>query len=83
MTFLLALDDALQASVRRVIRDNTTPRHVPARIVAVPELPRTRSGKIVEIAVKRVVHGLPVDNLDALENPAALDYFRNLPQLQT
>ena len=77
------LDDALQASVRRVIRDNTTPRHVPARIVAVPELPRTRSGKIVEIAVKRVVHGQPVDNLDALENPAALEHFRNLPQLQT
>jgi acetoacetyl-CoA synthetase len=78
----ISLDDALQARVRRVIRDNTTPRHVPARIVAVPELPRTRSGKIVEIAVKRVVHGLPVDNLDALENPAALDHFRNLPQLQ-
>ena len=55
---------------------------MPARIIAVPELPRTRSGKVVELAVKQIVNGLPVDNLQSLENPAALDYFRDLPQLR-
>jgi acetoacetyl-CoA synthetase len=64
------------------IGTNTTPRHVPARIIAVPDLPRTRSGKVVELAVKQVVNGLPVDNLQSLENPAALDHFRDLPQLR-
>jgi acetoacetyl-CoA synthetase len=75
------LDDALQARIRAAIRQNTTPRHVPARIVAVPDIPRTISGKIVELAVRNVVHGLPVKNTDALANPQALEHFRQRPEL--
>ena len=77
------LDDDLRARIRRVIRENTTPRHVPAKIVAVPEIPRTKSGKIVEIAVRTVVHGEEVKNTEALANPEALRYFRDIPELGT
>ena len=77
----VALDDALQQRIRDTIRANTTSRHVPARIVAVPDIPRTLSGKIVELAVRKVVHGAAVDNLDALANPQALEHFRNRPEL--
>lgn len=76
------LDDALEAKIRKMIRDNTTPRHVPAKIVAVPDIPRTISGKIVELAVRAIVHGKPVKNTDALANPRALDHFRDLPELR-
>ena len=75
------LDDELQAAIRQLIRDNTTPRHVPAKIVAVPDIPRTKSGKIVEIAVRSVVHGEAVRNTGALANPEALNYFRDLAEL--
>ena len=75
------LDEALEQKIRRVIRENTTPRHVPAKILAVPDIPRTISGKIVELAVRSVVHGQPVKNTDALANPAALEYFRDRPEL--
>ncbi|QXI26655.1 acetoacetate--CoA ligase [Pseudomonas vanderleydeniana] len=78
----LALDEALQQQIRQVIRDNTTPRHVPAKIVAVTDIPRTLSGKIVELAVRNVVHGLPVKNTDALANPEALEQFRDRPELR-
>ncbi len=79
----ITLDDELRQRIRSVIRANTTPRHVPAKIVAVADIPRTISGKIVELAVRNVVHGQPVRNTDALANPDALDHFRNLPELQT
>ncbi|HEX9772540.1 MAG TPA: hypothetical protein VGA44_03670, partial [Steroidobacteraceae bacterium] len=75
------LDDALAKRIRETIRASTTPRHVPARIVAVPDIPRTISGKIVELAVRDVIHGRPVRNTDALANPGALEHFRNLPEL--
>ncbi len=75
------LDDALQKRIRDTIRANTTPRHVPARIVAVGDIPRTLSGKIVELAVRNVVHGRAVENTDALANPQALEQFRNRPEL--
>ena len=75
-------DAALEAEIRQVIRANATPRHVPAKIIAVSDIPRTRSGKIVELAVRNVVHGLPVKNTDALANPEALDLFRDVPALQ-
>ena len=75
------LDDAMRERIRRVIRENTTPRHVPAKIIAVPDIPRTISGKIVELAVRNVVHGRPVRNTDALANPAALENFRDLAEL--
>jgi acetoacetyl-CoA synthetase len=79
----VTLSDALQQKIRETIRSNTTPRHVPARIIAVPEIPRTISGKIVELAVRNVIHGRPVKNTDALANPLALDHFRNLPELKS
>jgi acetoacetyl-CoA synthetase len=77
------LDDELRARIRKVIRDNTTPRHVPAKIAAVADIPRTKSGKIVEIAVRSVVHGEKVSNTEALANPEALEYFRDLADLST
>ena len=77
------LDEALKKEIRSVIRSNTTARHVPAKIIAVPDLPRTLSGKVTELAVRNVVHGLPVKNLDALANPAALEHFRNLSELDS
>ncbi|MBD9615461.1 acetoacetate--CoA ligase [Pseudomonas sp. PDM02] len=76
------LDEALQQQIRQVIRANTTPRHVPAKIVAVTDIPRTISGKVVELAVRNVVHGQPVKNTDALANPEALEQFRDRPELQ-
>ena len=77
----VALDEALGARIKRRIRENATPRHVPARIVQVADIPRTISGKIVELAVRDVVHGRPVKNIDALANPEALDHFRDRPEL--
>ena len=77
----IELDDDLRQKIRKVIRDNTTPRHVPAKIIAVPEIPRTISGKIVELAVRSAVHGEEVKNTDALANPGALEYFRDLAEL--
>ena len=76
------LDDDIRATIRKALRDNTSPRHVPAKILAVPEIPRTISGKIVELAVRSVVHGEPVRNTDALANPEALEYFRDRPELR-
>ena len=78
----IELTDTLQAEIRQVIRANTTPRHVPAKIIAVADIPRTISGKIVELAVRNVVHGLPVKNTDALANPEALALFRDLDHLR-
>ena len=77
------LDEALQKEIRNAIRAQTTPRHVPAKIIAVPDIPRTLSGKVTELAVRNVIHGLPVKNVDALANAGALDYFRDLPDLQS
>jgi acetoacetyl-CoA synthetase len=79
----VALDAKLEKRIRDTIRNNTTPRHVPARIVAVADIPRTISGKIVELAVRDVVHGRPVRNTDALANPAALEEFRDRPELRS
>jgi acetoacetyl-CoA synthetase len=76
------LTEGLQAAIRQVIRDNTTPRHVPAKIIQVSDIPRTISGKIVELAVRNVVHGAPVANTDALANPQALELYRDLPELR-
>jgi acetoacetyl-CoA synthetase len=78
----ISLDDSLQGRLRGVIREHASPRHVPARIIAVPDLPRTLSGKLVELAVRDVVHGQPVTNREALANPEALELFRDLPQLR-
>ena len=77
------LDDALQQKIRSTIRRETTPRHVPAKILAVTDIPRTISGKIVELAVRKVVHGEVLNNTDALANPEALEQFKELPELQS
>ena len=76
------LDEALESKIRSHIRANATPRHVPARIVQVTDIPRTRSGKIIELAVRDVVHGRAVKNKEALANPEALDQFADRPELQ-
>ena len=78
----LTLDEALRQRIRDTIRRHASPRHVPARILQVDDLPRTRSGKLVELAVRDVVHGRPVTNLEALANPAALAQFEDLPELR-
>ncbi|GJM38915.1 MAG: acetoacetate-CoA ligase [Acidimicrobiales bacterium] len=75
------LDDDLEAAIRAEVRAGATPRHVPAVIGQVPEIPRTRSGKIVELGVRAVVHGNEVRNTEALANPEALEHFRNHPAL--
>ena len=77
----MTLDQVLADRIRQHIRTNTTPRHVPAKVVQVADIPRTKSGKIVELAVRNVVHGRPVRNVEALANPEALELFRNRPEL--
>lgn len=76
-----SLDDSLANRIRQSIRNGASPRHVPAVILNVPDLPRTRSGKLVELAVKNVIEGLPISNAESLANPEALDYFKNFPEL--
>ena len=79
----LTLDDGLAKRIKDTIKDNTTPRHVPAKVLQVADIPRTKSGKIVELAVRNVVHGEAVKNVEALANPEALEYFRNRPELSS
>jgi len=79
----LKLNDQLETQIKTMIRDNTTIRHVPAKILQVADIPRTISGKIVELAVRNVVHNRPVKNKDALANPEALKLFENLSELQS
>jgi acetoacetyl-CoA synthetase len=76
------LDEALATRIKRTIRDNTTPRHVPAKVLQVTDIPRTKSGKIVELAVRNVVHGQPVKNIEALANPEALASFADRSELR-
>jgi acetoacetyl-CoA synthetase len=75
------LDEDLKRRIAERIRQGTSPRHVPARIIQVADIPRTKSGKIVELAVRHLIHGRPVVNREALANPEALDLFRDLPEL--
>ncbi len=79
----LTLDAALIDRIKQHVRANTTPRHVPAKVVQVTDIPRTKSNKIVELAVRNVVHGLPIRNLEALANPEALEQFRDREELKT
>ncbi|RLA00772.1 MAG: acetoacetate--CoA ligase, partial [Gammaproteobacteria bacterium] len=78
----ILLDEDLTQRIKQQIRANTTPRHVPAKIIQVTDIPRTKSGKIVEIAVRDIVHNRPIKNKDALANPEALEQFKNLNELQ-
>ncbi len=78
----LTLDEELITRIKQTIRSNTTPRHVPAKVLQVEDIPRTKSGKIVELAVRNVVHGEAVKNIEALANPEALEFFRDRTELQ-
>jgi acetoacetyl-CoA synthetase len=75
------LNEKLCETIKQTIKTHATPRHVPAKILQVADIPRTISGKITELAVKNVINGLPVTNTDALANPEALAHFKNLPEL--
>jgi len=77
------LDDVLRNRIRSEIRKNTTPRHVPAKVIQVGDIPRTKSGKIVELAVRKMIHGETVSNREALANPEALDLYVDLPELSS
>ncbi|MDT6939878.1 acetoacetate--CoA ligase [Brucella pseudogrignonensis] len=79
----ISLDDDLRTRIKTKIRTGATPRHVPAKIVAVSDIPRTKSGKIVELAVRDIVHGREVKNREALANPEALELYRDLAELQS
>jgi acetoacetyl-CoA synthetase len=76
------MDEALASKIKQQIRNGATPRHVPAKIIQVPDIPRTKSGKITEIAVRDIVHGREIKNKEALANPEALDYYQGLSELQ-
>jgi len=78
----LTLDEALVSRIKQQIKKNTTPRHVPAQVVQVRDIPRTKSGKIVELAIRQVVHGEAVNNTGALANPEALEHFRDRDELR-
>jgi len=77
------LDDTLAKRIKDQVRANCTPRHVPAKVVQVADIPRTKSGKITELAVRDIVHGRPVKNKEAMANPEALDLFKDLAELQS
>ncbi|MEL6964400.1 MAG: acetoacetate--CoA ligase, partial [Pseudomonadota bacterium] len=79
----VTLDDALIQRMKTQIRTNATPRHVPAKVIQIADIPRTMSGKIVELAVREVIHGRDVKNVEALANPQALDLFRGHAELKT
>ena len=77
------LNETLSKQIKSKIRSNLTPRHVPEKILVVSDIPRTKSGKITELAVRDVIHGRAVRNTEALANPRALDNFRDLPELRS
>jgi acetoacetyl-CoA synthetase len=79
----VTLTPEIEKKIKHQIRKNTTPRHVPAKILQVPDVPRTKSGKLVELAVRDVVHGRPVKHKDALANPEVLDLYTDRPELQS
>ena len=75
--------DGIRDQIRKRLRSQASPRHVPARIIEVSDIPRTRSGKIVEVAVREVIHGRAVANVEAIANPDALELYRDLPELRS
>jgi acetoacetyl-CoA synthetase len=77
----MRLDEALQLRLKKAIREQASPRHVPAKIIAVADIPRTKSGKITELAVRDMIHGREVKNVEALANPEALVLYKNLGEL--
>jgi acetoacetyl-CoA synthetase len=78
----LTLDEDLKKKIKTVIRENATPRHVPCKIIQVRGVPKTNNGKLVEVAVKNVIHGREVVNKDSIEDPSLLEEFKNISELQ-
>jgi acetoacetyl-CoA synthetase len=78
----VTLDEALIARIKKTVREGASPRHVPAKIIAVADIPRTKSGKITELAVREVIHNRAVKNSEALANPEALEFYKNRTELQ-
>ena len=76
-----SLDEKLKTEIKNKLRQLVSPRHVPAKIISVADIPRTRSGKITELAVRDVIHGKKIKNIEALSNPEALDLFKDLSEL--
>ena len=74
----IELSDDLKDKIKHEIRENTTPRHIPAKIIAVPDIPKTKSGKITEIAVREIIHGKAINNQEAIANPESLEFYKNL-----
>jgi acetoacetyl-CoA synthetase len=79
----VTLDPDLEKKIKTKIRTGASPRHVPAKVIQVADIPRTKSGKIVELAVREVVHGRPVKNKEALANPEALELYAGLDALKS
>ena len=79
----LVLDHKMIEYIKSHIREHCTPRHVPGKIIQVTDIPRTKSGKIVELAVRDVVHGRSIKNIEALSNPEALEQYRDRVELRT
>ena len=77
------MNDEKIKSIKSRIRKNCSPKHVPSIIIKVPEIPRTKNGKIVELAVRQVVNGEKINNKEAIANPDALKFYENLPQLNS
>ena len=77
----ISLDEKLKTEIKNKLRQLVSPRHVPAKIISVADIPRTRSGKITELAVRDVIHGKKIKNIEALSNPEALDLFKDLSEL--
>ena len=77
------LDDEKIKLIKSRIKKNCSPKHVPSIIIKVPEIPRTKSGKIVELAVRKIIHGETIDNKEAITNPDSLKFFENLSQIKS
>ncbi len=77
-----ALDDGLITDIKSSVRTGASPRHVPAVVLQVADIPRTKSGKITELAVRDIIHGRSIKNVEALANPEALDHFRDRTELK-
>ena len=75
-------NENLIKKIKQKIRVDASPRHVPSKIIASPELPRTINGKILEIAVREIIHGRPINNIDAIANPKILNFFKDLKELR-
>ena len=79
----IKLDEDKISYIKKIIKERCSPKHVPAKVIKVPEIPKTKSGKIVELAVRNIINGLKVNNVEILSNPDCLKYFKNISQLNT